>query len=44
MTVVDYDCDFAWVAQDFGDSRDFRGNRLAGVFVHSKAHGYWLQF
>lgn len=41
--VVAYDCGFAWVAQDFGDSRDFGGNTRAGVFVHSKAHNSWLQ-
>jgi hypothetical protein len=41
--VVDYDCDFVWVAQDFGDSRDFGGNTIPGVFVQSKTHGRWLQ-
>lgn len=41
--LVDYDCDFAWVAQDFGDSRDFGGNTRPGVFVQSKAHRAWLK-
>jgi hypothetical protein len=41
--VIDYDCGFVWVAQDFGDSRDFGGNTPAGVFVHSKTHDRWLQ-
>ena len=42
-SLVDYDCGFAWVAQDFGDSRDFGGNTSPGVFVHSKAHNRWLK-
>ena len=41
--LVDYDCGFAWVGQDFGDSRDFGGNTRPGVFVHSKTHNHWLQ-
>jgi hypothetical protein len=41
--LVDYDCGFAWVAQDFGDSRDFGGNTTPGVFVHSKATNRWLK-
>jgi len=41
--LIDYDCGFAWVAQDFGDSRDFGGNTIPGVFVHSKEHNLWLK-
>jgi len=41
--LVDYDSDFAWLAQDFGDSRDFGGNTVPGVFVHSHRHNRWLQ-
>lgn len=41
--LVDYNADFAWVAQHFGDHRDFGGNTKPGVFVHSHAHNRWLQ-
>lgn len=40
--LVDYNADFAWVAQHFGDHRDFGGNTKPGVFVHSHAHNGWL--
>ena len=43
IRLVSYDADFAWIAQDFGDSRDFGGNTKPGVFVHSKAHDRWLK-
>ncbi|HXI74776.1 MAG TPA: hypothetical protein VNG94_04275 [Pyrinomonadaceae bacterium] len=43
IRLVDYDSNFAWVAQDFGDSRDFGGNTVPGVFVHSHRHNGWLQ-
>src|SRR5438046_2517511 len=41
--LVDYDSHFAWVSQDFGDYRDFGGNTVPGLFVHSHAHNGWLQ-
>lgn len=41
--LVDYDANFAWIAQNFGDSRDFGGNTVPGVFVHSHRHNGWLQ-
>jgi hypothetical protein len=41
--IVDYDCDFIWVAQHFGSDRDVVGNTPAGVFVHSKTHDRWLK-
>ena len=37
IRLISYNCDFAWIAQDFG------GNTPAGVFVHSKALDGWLQ-
>jgi hypothetical protein len=42
-SLVDYDCGFAWVVQDFRDSRDFGGNTSPGVFVRSKAHNRRLK-
>jgi hypothetical protein len=41
--LIDYDCDFAWVGQGFGDSRDLAGNTVPGVFVHSHDRDLWLQ-
>jgi hypothetical protein len=41
--LVDYDSNFAWVTQDFGDSRDVGGNTVPGMFVHSHRHNRWLQ-
>ena len=41
--LVDYNSEFAWVSQDFGDSRDFGGGSIPGVFVHSHAHNQWLK-
>jgi hypothetical protein len=41
--LVSYDKDFAWMARDFGDSRDFGGGTKPGVFVHSKASDRWLR-
>jgi hypothetical protein len=38
--LVDYNADFAWVGQSFGDPAD---NTKPGVFVHSHAHEAWLQ-
>lgn len=41
--LVDYNSEFAWVSQDFGDSRDFGGGQVPGVFVHSHSHNQWLK-
>ena len=43
VRLVSYDKDFAWMARDFGDSRDFGGNTKPGVFVHSRAFDRWLR-
>ena len=41
--LVDYNSEFAWVTQDFGDSRDFGGSQVPGVFAHSHSHNRWLK-
>ena len=41
--VVYYDDRFLFMTRDYGDHRDFHGNTEPGFFVHSKAHGRWLQ-
>jgi len=41
--LVDYNSEFAWMSQDFGDTRDFGGGSVPGVFVHSHFHNRWLK-
>lgn len=41
--VIFYDDDFLWMARNYGDHRRPAGNTEPGFFVHSKAHGRWIE-
>ena len=43
VQIIFYDDDFLWVARNYGDHRRPAGNTEPGVFVHSKAHGRWIE-
>ena len=42
LSLIDFDCEFAWMDRDFGDGRDFGGATTPGIFVYSKSRDRWL--
>lgn len=41
--LIDFDQNFAWMGQHYGNHKDAGGNTVPAVLVYSKSHGRWLQ-